>query len=338
MKYCIAVLCVLIVCISYSKQTVPPGDDEIIMPIPAGFPLMEVPLDNQYSQIRWQLGKRLFYDKALSKNNTISCASCHRQGFAFSDSVAFSQGDEAAAGTSNAPTLTNIGYHPYFTRGGSVPTLEMQVLVPIQEHNEFNTSILDITEKLKQDSSYRSMSTVAYGREISPFVITRALACFERSLVSGNSRFDQYYYQGNAGKLDKEELKGMKLFYSRRTNCSGCHSGFNFTNYSFENNGLYLDYADSGRMRFTHKENDRAKFKVPTLRNIELTAPYMHDGSMKTLEQVVDHYNSGGVNHPGKSGLIKPMHLTVQEKKQLVAFLRSLTDYSLITNKNFRNE
>jgi len=337
-RYCIAALCLLVVCISYSQQAARPGGDNLFVQTPAGFPVMEVPLDNQYSAARWQLGKRLFYDKRLSRNNTISCSSCHRQEFAFSDSVAFSPGDNAAQGTSNAPTLTNIGYHPYFTRGGSVPTLEMQVLVPVQEHNEFNTSILDIAEKLKPDSSYRAMAAAAYGREIDPFVITRALACFERSLVSGNSRFDRYYYGGAADKLDEEEIRGMKLFYSPRTSCSGCHSGFNFTNYSFENNGLYLKYADSGRMRFTRKESDRAKFKVPTLRNIALTAPYMHDGSMKTLEQVVDHYNSGGAGHRSKSALIRPLHLTRKEKKELVAFLKTLTDHSLITDKNLKNE
>ncbi|KAA5537506.1 c-type cytochrome [Taibaiella lutea] len=309
-----------------------------LMEIPVGFPSMSIPEDNTFTTERWQLGKKLFYDKKLSLNNTISCGSCHRQEFAFSDSLAFSPGDLGAMGVSNVPALANIGYHPYYLRGGSVPTLEMQVLVPVQEHNEFNMEILDLAERLKQDSTYSVMALKAYKRELDPFVITRAIACFERSLISGNSRFDQYYYQNKKNALTANELNGMNLFFSEKTNCSGCHRDFNFTNYSFENNGLYLQYADSGRMRFTHVESDRDKFKVPTLRNIALTAPYMHDGSLKNLEAVIEHYNSGGVNHPNKSVLLKPLHLSAQEKQDLIAFLKTLSDDNFIRDKRFKNE
>ncbi|WP_222164861.1 cytochrome-c peroxidase [Edaphocola aurantiacus] len=308
------------------------------MAIPKGFTQMSIPADNAFSMSRWQLGKRLFYDKTLSVNNTISCGSCHKASLAFSDSVALSNGVNEAAGTSNAPTLANVGYQTSYTRAGGVPTLEMQVLVPIQEHNEFNTSILDIVQKLSADTTYQSMAQEAYSRSIDPYVITRALACFERSLISGNSRFDQYYYQGKSNALSAEELQGMQLFFSERTNCSGCHSDFNFTNYRFENNGLYQQYSDSGRMRFTHLESDRARFKVPTLRNIAFTAPYMHDGSISSLEAVIEHYNSGGVAHPNKSALIRPLQLSPQEKASLVAFLKSLSDYTFIRNKKFKNE
>jgi cytochrome c peroxidase len=309
-----------------------------LMEIPVGFPSMSIPENNMFTVERWQLGKKLFYEKRLSLNNTISCGSCHRQEFAFSDSLAFSPGDLGAMGVSNAPTLANIGYHPYYLHGGSVSTLEMQVLVPIQEHNEFNTEILDVAGRLKQDSTYSAMALKAYNRELDPFVITRAIACFERSFISGNSRFDQYYYQNKKDALTANELKGMNLFFSEKTNCSGCHRDFNFTNYSFENNGLYLQYADSGRMRSTHVESDRDKFKVPTLRNIELTAPYMHDGSLKNLEAVVEHYDSGGVNHPNKSVLLKPLHLTAQEKQDLIAFLKTLSDENFTRDKKFKNE
>lgn len=306
------------------------------MQIPEGFPAMAFPEDNSYTKVRWLLGKRLFYDKALSRNNTLSCASCHRQAFAFSDTVAFSTGDAGALGTSNAPTLVNIGYHPNFTRAGGVPTLEMQMLVPIQEHNELNTSILDIVARLGADSSYQQMARTAYSRPLDPYVVTRAIACFERSLISGNSRFDQYYYRDNKRALSRTERRGMQLFFSERTNCSRCHSSFNFTNYSFENNGLYAKYADTGRMRFTHLESDRARFKVPTLRNVALTAPYMHDGSLPTLEAVIAHYDAGGADHPNKSALIKPLHLSETEKKELVAFLKTLTDHELTTHKIFK--
>jgi cytochrome c peroxidase len=308
------------------------------MAIPKGFTQMNIPSDNAFSMSRWQLGKRLFYDKTLSVNNTISCGSCHKASLAFSDSVALSNGVNEAAGTSNAPTLANVGYQTSYTRAGGVPTLEMQVLVPIQEHNEFNTSILDIVQKLSADATYQSMAQEAYSRSIDPYVVTRALACFERSLISGNSRFDQYYYQGKSNALSAEELQGMQLFFSERTNCSGCHSDFNFTNNRFENNGLYQQYSDSGRMRFTHLESDRARFKVPTLRNIAFTAPYMHDGSISSLEAVIEHYNSGGAPHPNKSALIRPLQLSPQEKASLVAFLKSLSDYTFIRNKKFKNE
>lgn len=334
----VVVMILLTAIVSGYKKKEPVNNKRELMEIPAGFPSMNIPQDNTFTIERWQLGRKLFYEKALSLNNTISCGSCHHQEFGFSDSSAFSPGDEGAKGTSNAPTLTNIGYHPYYLRGGSVPTLEMQVLVPIQEHNEFNTNILDIAAKLKQDNTYKAMAAKAYNREPDPYVITRAIACFERSFISGNSRFDQYYYQNKKKTLTTDELKGMRLFFSGKTNCSGCHSGFNFTNYSFENNGLYKQYTDSGRMRFSRAASDRAKFKVPSLRNIANTAPYMHDGSIKTLEAVVAHYDSGGAGHPNKNKLIKPLHLSVQEKKELVAFLKTLTDEGFLKDNRFKNE
>lgn len=312
---------------SCTKDPVFESQENNIMQIPEGFPSIIFPQGNEFTFERWSLGKRLFYDPIMSVNNTISCASCHHAQNAFSDTVAFSLGDNNLIGRSNAQTLTNIAYHPYYTRAGGVPTLEMQILVPIQEHDEFNTNILDIVEKLKKDSSYTQASRIAYNREIDPFVITRAIANFERSFISGNSDYDK-------NKLSASAQKGKELFMSTKTNCSQCHSGFNFTNYTFENNGLYTNYADSGRMRLTQLESDRARFKVPTLRNIELTAPYMHDGSIKTLEEVITHYNSGGKVHANKSTLIKPLGLTQQEQDDIVAFLKTLTDYTFINNNN----
>lgn len=319
----------------YSCQKQPAGSStEDIMQLPPGFPAMPEPADNQFSLKRWTLGKQLFYDKRLSNNNTISCGSCHHAGLAFSDSVRFSPGDNNAPGTGNAPALANIGYHPYFTRAGGVPTLEMQVLVPIQEHNEFNTNMIDVINKLNQDPDYVQQAQEAYNRPLDAFVITRALAQFERSFISGNSAYDEYANKGIA--LSASAQRGYELFRSDRTNCSGCHSGFNFTNYAFENNGLYLSYADSGRMRFTGLPEDRAKFKVPSLRNVALTAPYMHDGSLQDLEAVIEHYNSGGKAHVNKSGLIQPLHLTTREKEDMVNFLNSLSDYRFAGDKKFK--
>ena len=333
--YFLIVFCCTIFYSCKKDPAISVADDEI-MNIPMGFPLINFPADNTFTEERWTLGKQLFYDKQLSNSNTISCASCHKQSVAFSDDVALSIGDNNTTGTSNAPTLANVAYHPYYTRAGGVPTLEMQILVPIQEHNEFNTNMIDVIEKLKHNKSYIQQSKSAYNRELDAFVITRALANFERSLISGNSRFDDYIYKGNTSALTQSEQNGYTLFNSSKTNCISCHSGYNFTNYAFENNGLYENYADSGRMRLTQLPEDRAKFKVPTLRNIALTAPYMHNGSIHTLTEVIEHYANGGKNHINKSSLIKPLTLTTQEKQDLVNFLHSLTDNTFIQNKNFK--
>ncbi|MCB0661791.1 MAG: cytochrome-c peroxidase [Saprospiraceae bacterium] len=307
-----------------------------LMDIPPGFPEMEFPSDNKFSIERWELGKQLFFESALSKDSSLSCASCHEPGLAFSDKVSFSLGVENRLGTRNSPSLSNIGYHPYFTREGGVPTLEMQVLVPVQEHNEFDFNIVLIAERLKKDPRYVEMALLAYDREPDAFVVTRSLATFERTLISGNSKFDQYFYQGIQEALSPLEKEGMELFFSERTNCSSCHAGFNFTNYAFENNGLDEKYDDPGRFRLTLEPADSALFKVPSLRNIAVTGPYMHDGSIATLEEVIDHYNRGGANHPHKNSLLKPLGLTEYETSALKAFLASLTDQTFLENPLFK--
>lgn len=304
--------------------------------IPDGFPEIIFPEDNAFSPERWALGKELFYDNSLSLDSSISCSSCHQPGLAFSDSLALSHGVKNSAGTQNAPTLCNVAYHPYYTRLGGVSTLEKQVLVPIQEHNEFNFNILEIASRLKTNTKYQAMSKKAYNRELDYYVITRALANFERSLLSGKSKYDRYKQNNNARFLTESELRGMNLFFSDRSNCSTCHGGFNFTNYKFENNGLYEIYENIGRKRLTEKEEDLEKFKVPTLRNIALTAPYMHDGSVQTLSAVVEHYNSGGKINPHKNALIKPLSLTATEKVDLIAFLNTLSDFEFTTNPKFK--
>jgi len=330
-----SVLCVLISC-QAAEDTEPLLLPEL-MEIPKGFPEVPFPEDNLFTEARWELGKKLFYDPVLSFDKTISCASCHKPALAFSDDVPVSLGIDHRPGTRNTPSLANVAYHPYLLREGGVPTLEMQVLVPIQEHNEFDFNIILLAERLNQDSTYVRMAKSAYGRAPDAFVITRALACFERSLLSGNSAYDQYIQLNKTNALTTSQIRGMNLFFSERTNCSSCHTGFNFTNYAFDNNGLYEQYADEGRFRLTYKEEDRALFKVPGLRNVALTAPYMHDGSIYTLEAVVEHYQSGGKDYPQKSDLIKPLTLTGAEKIDLVEFLKSLTDETFIRNPIFRN-
>lgn len=307
------------------------GMTDKIFVIPQGFPMPNFPSDNEFSEARFQLGKQLFYDPILSKDSTVSCASCHQLNLGFTDGKNVSEGIEKRKGTRNALPLFNLAYHPYFLREGGVPTLEMQVLVPIQEHNEMDFNLLEVAKRLNNDSNYIKQSWNCYQRKPDPFVITRAIANFERVLISGNSDFDK-------AKLSKNAQNGKTLFFSDRLNCAKCHNGFNFTNYAFENNGLYETYVDEGRFRLTNDENDRALFKVPSLRNVAITAPYMHDGSLKTLEEVIEHYNKGGYQHPNKSDLIKPLFLSSKEKQELIAFLNSLTDYEFLSNYHFENE
>lgn len=301
-----------------------------------GFPEMIYPEDNKFTLARWELGKKLFFDNILSIDSSISCGSCHKPHLAFSDNVPTSPGVKDRPGVRNAPSLANVGYHPYLLREGGVPTLEMQALVPIQEENELNHNIVEIAKLLAKKDDYVALSWKAYNREPDHYVITRALGVFERTLVSGNSAYDQYIFQSKKGVLDPQEKRGMMLFFSKRTNCSSCHTGFNFTNYSFGNNGLYETYTDIGRMRVTGKAEDEALFKVPSLRNVELTAPYMHNGSIASLEEVIEHYNRGGFDHPHKSKLIIPLNLSDNEKADLVAFLKSLTDWQFISEPMFQ--
>lgn len=317
------------------KEEEPMIIKEALLEIPAGFPEMPFPPDNPFSVYKWELGKKLFFDPILSSDHSVSCASCHRPELAFSDDHALSHGVEGRLGTRNAPSLANVGYHPYFMREGGVPSLEMQILVPIQEHAEFDFNILLIADRMKSDSTYVRMSQLAFNREPDAFVITRSIATFERTMLSGQSRYDRYT-QGALTDLTIREGFGMQLFFSDRLSCSACHAGFNFTDYSFQNNGLYDDYEDAGRFRLTGNEADRALFKVPSLRNVGVTGPYMHDGSLKTLEEVVEHYNSGGHSHPHKSAFIRPLGLTAGEKTALVEFLQLLTDEHFLTNPKYR--
>jgi cytochrome c peroxidase len=314
----------------------PAGAPEPLLLVPTGFPQPVFPDGNELTPARWALGKKLFYASMMSRDSSVSCASCHDPARAFSDSVALSPGVAGRPGTRNAPTLANIAYHPYFTRDGGVPTLEMQILVPIQEHNEFDFNILLIIERMLADTAWVRMSREAYDRDPDAFVITRSIACFERTFISGQSRYDRYHFSKENNALSAAEKRGMDLFFSEKTDCAQCHTDFNFTNYAFENNGLYTDYPDPGRYRLTGLESDRARFKVPTLRNIALTAPYMHDGSLPNLESVIEHYNSGGQLHPNKSALIRPLGLTAAEKADLAVFLRSLSDAAFVSNPKFR--
>lgn len=318
------------------KEALPADPEAYALRIPPGFPEVAIPADNALTRSRVALGKRLFFDPALSRDSTVSCGSCHRPQLAFADSLSQTSGIEGRPGVRNVPTLANVVYFNHFLREGGVPTLEMQVLVPIQEHNEFDFNILEIADRLQRIPDYVALAQQAYGREPDAFVITRAIATFERTLVSGDSPFDQWFYQNKTVAVAASVKRGYDLFQSEKTGCGKCHSGFLFTNQDFANNGLYDTYADPGRFRLTGIESDRAVFKIPSLRNVAVTAPYMHDGSLPTLDAVLDHYRAGGKSHPNKSSLLRPFDLTPAERADLLAFLHSLTDPAFLTNPEFR--
>lgn len=318
-------------CLSYQPQVAPQytiQQNDFTLVLPAGFDSVIMPEGNELSQVRVELGRKLFFDNALSVDSSLNCASCHSPTEYFMDGLPKSQGIDGQFVDRNSPTLFNVAYHDRFLREGGVPTLEQQVLVPIQEHREFNFNIVPLSERLDADSTYHAMAMEAYGRKLDPYVLVRAIAAYERTLISGNSAYDQFFYQGNGKAMTKEALKGYELFNSNRLKCAQCHSGFNFSSYEVVNNGLYAVYQDIGKARLTYDSIDVGKFKVPSLRNVEMTGPYMHDGSMKTLEEIIDHYAAGGQNHPNKSELITGFEISEKEKQQLIAFLRSLTDHS----------
>jgi cytochrome c peroxidase len=308
-------------------------DDQINTPfhllVPKGFPEVYIPNDNQLTVERINLGKKLFYDPILSRDSSISCNSCHLQEFAFTDANPTSIGIAGRLGKRNAMSLANVAYANFLQRESGVPTLEMQVLVPIQEHNEMDFNIVAVAEKMNEDPQYRKLSYEAYGKLPDAFVITRAIAAFERTLLSGNSKYD-------TDQLSESEQRGMALFFSDSLACSSCHGTFLFTNQQPENNGLYEQYTDSGRYILTGLQEDIGRFKTPTLRNVELTKPYMHDGSISSLEEVIAHYESGGMNHVNQSAILKGFTLTETERDELIEFLNSLTDYEFTQNAFFK--
>ncbi len=266
----------------------------------------------------------LFASPKLSRTETISCSSCHNPAYAFADPRPVSIGVDSRSGLRNAPSLANVGYVPALMREGGVPTLEMQVLVPFQEHAEFDVNILTVVEKLQADTALSARSLRAYGKPLDAFVITRAIAAFERTLISGRSRAD-------LGQLSDVERSGEQLFRSARTGCSSCHAGVLYTNHGYANNGALRRYADPGRARLTNKAEDSAVFRIPSLRNVGVTAPYMHNGSVQTLEEVIATYSSGGYTHRNKDSRIRPLHLSSEEQTSIVAFLRSLTDAKFLS-------
>jgi cytochrome c peroxidase len=298
--------------------------------IPKGFPMPEIPADNALTENRVKLGKMLFFDKTLSLDSSISCGSCHFAANAFTDPRRFSLGVGDSVGTRNAMPIFNLAYNRSFFWDGGVPTLELQALAPIENHLEMNLSLKEAEARIKQNPQYQELFRKAYNREPDLYGLVRAIASFERTLISGNSRYDKYVYQNDKSALNASELRGMQVFFGEKAECFHCHTGFNFSDQTFQNNGLYAEYADPGRARITSRNLDIGKFKVPSLRNLSYTAPYMHDGSLNTLEEVLQHYMSGGKNHPNQNPTIRPFTLTPEEQEDLIAFLKTLDDSEFV--------
>jgi len=328
-KYLLVGLLLLIVlggCRKDEPPSIANSDEVLSFDIPH-FPKMPLDEDKQLSRERIRLGKALFFDPILSRNRDISCASCHLPNLAFSDGLPVSIGTEGRKHNRNSPTLFNVAWQPYLFMDGGNPSLESQVLGPIEEHREMDLPFPEALARVASQNSYQEWFQMAFNQDVNPYSLSLALATYERSLVSYNSAFDRYEYFGDTLALSLNARNGLELFKSNRLNCIACHQLPLTTDFSFQNNGLKENYTDVGRARVTNNlADDEGLFKVASLRNIALTAPYMHDGSLEDLGAVIDHYASGGSAHRLKSGKIKAFTLSAKEKADLIAFLESLTD------------
>lgn len=285
------------------------------------------PEENPTTLEKAALGRELFFDKRLSIDGTVACASCHDPHKAFTDNLPLSKGIKGQKTTRNAPSILNAGFLKTAMFDAHIKTLEMQAIVPIQEPTEMGHNMKELIPQLRSIPAYQAAAKRIYNRDFDAYVLTRSLAAFERTLVSMNSRFDQWK-RGNKKALNSEEIAGWKLF-SEELYCSKCHPAPYFTTFEAANNGLYADYGeDKGRFRIFKDSADIGKFKIPSLRNIELTYPYMHDGSLSTLDEVLEHYQKGGKKHALQDKVIVPFSLSDRQKKQLLSFLKSLTDTS----------
>lgn len=303
-----------------------------LLQVPEGWEAPDFPEDNAFNDVRWVLGRDLFFDERLSLDGAVSCATCHLPERAFSAPEPITPGAFGALGERNAATLTNAAYAPYYMSEGGVPTLEMQVLVPLQEPAEMAHNIVTVCEELAAD--YAVQSDAAYGRPLDPFVMTRALATFQRSLISGNALWDRW--QRLEVMPDPEVVLGAEVFGSQGLGCDRCHTPPLFTNHAFANNGLEAESTDPGRWRLTGDPADSGAFKVPTLRNVGFTAPYMHDGRFGSLDAVLDHYAAGGEGHAHQDSLLEPFSLTAEQRGHLLAFLSALNDSSFVNDDRWK--
>jgi cytochrome c peroxidase len=283
-----------------------------------------IPDSNPLTRETVALGERLFADPILSGDRGTACASCHQPDNAFSDSVPFSRGAYGTRAARNTPTLMNRAYGRTFFWNGRAASLEEAVLQPIRNPIELNLSLDEAVTRLQNDAAYRSAFAGLFSDGATEQNLARVLASYVRTLRSGNAPVDRYY-RGDEAALSADAQAGLRLFVGK-ANCVHCHVGPNFTDERLHNTGISWGGVDRGHYDVTGRETDRGKFKTPTLRNVALTAPYMHDGSLTTLRDVVDHYDRGGTTNPNLDHEIRPLRLTSREREQLIAFLECLTE------------
>jgi len=296
---------------------------------------MDVPFGNPTTVEGVALGRRLFYDCRLSGDASEMHADCHAPQFAFSDKGSrFSTGIDGIEGTMNAPAIVNPGWLPALFWDGRAATLEAQAIEPVENPIEMHASWDDVVAELAADPRYGDLFGRAFGSaEITRDRVVAAVAQFERTFLSNNSRYDRFLR--HEGTLTQAELRGYTLFFTEKADCFHCHGNIMLTDQLFQNNGLDAEIAGTGLGAVTGNPNDDGKFKTPTLRNIAVTAPYMHDGRFATLEDVVAHYNTGGVFSPTVHPLIRVgrgLGMSESEVSDLIAFLKTFTDSTFLTN------
>lgn len=295
--------------------------------IPFGLDLyMPVPEDNPVTPERVALGRRLFFAPALSRDRTLACASCHDPRRAFSDGLAVAIGIAGRQGTRNAPSLVNRGYGSVHFWDGRSASLEEQVLQPIENQKELDMTVEEVVVRLKHVKDYRELFQTAFGRGVNAEDLAKALASYVRSIMSGDAPVD-HYLNGERDALSTQAREGLRIFRGKG-NCTACHLGPTFTDEQFHNTGVAWrdgELLDPGRFEVTGKQEDRGKFKTPTLREIARTAPYMHDGRLTSLEEVIEYYDRGGNANPYLDAELRPLHLTAGEKVALLEFLRALS-------------
>jgi cytochrome c peroxidase len=297
-------------------------------PIPLGLEAdsFHVPEDNPLTKEKVELGRLLFFDKRLSKNGTIACASCHIPAVAFTDGQAVSTGIHRQQGGRSAPTAINRAFSTTQFWDGRAATLEAQSVGPFINPVEHGfADHAEMVAKMKKIEGYRKLFKDVFGTDITIEAVGKAIASFQRTLLSGNSPFDRYEFGDDEKAITESAQRGLELFRGK-ARCTKCHSGFNFTEEKFHNLGIDWDHeaVDLGRFNVTKETADIGAFKTPTLREISLTPPYMHDGRFATLEEVVDFYNQGGIKNPFQDPLVIPLELTGQEKRDLIDFLHAL--------------
>jgi cytochrome c peroxidase len=293
--------------------------------IPLGLGPRDVPKESPLTDARVALGRRLFFDPILSADHTIACASCHQPERGFASGEGRPRGLGGKETSRRAPSLLNRAYGAAFFWDGRTTTLEEQALLPIEHPAEMGSTVTEVLKRLKLHREYRTAFEAAFDDGVTAANLAKALASFERVLLRGDTRVDRFRKQGDHAALTPQERSGLWLFESK-ARCWRCHAGANFTDEGFHNTGVGWGRTppDLGRYAVTKKETDRGRFKTPSLRGSALAAAYMHDGSLKTLEEVIEFYNKGGGTNPHLDPALAPLGLSKDEVRELVAFLQAL--------------